>query len=322
MDTNEASLKIVVIAGGQLHEREISLRSAGRLATQLKAAGHQVELVDLNQNLIPFLQDAKPDLVWPMIHGREGESGSLQDLLELLGLNYVGSRPAGCRISQSKPVAKSVVEKNDLNTPPSVCLPKILFRQVGAQELLSQVASQLGYPLIVKPAAGGSAMGISYVDNLDSFKSAMVDAFAYDDEVLIEKFVAGTEISVSLIELDHQIQALPLIEIKTDRGHYDYDARYLAGRTEFFIPARLDSQAAERAQKLALDCHRVLELSDLSRIDLIVDQSGEPWFIDANTIPGMTDMSLWPQAAEAHSSFGELVNALVLSRMDTQKTDL
>lgn len=313
MTDSSQELAIVVIAGGQLAEREVSLRSGQRLATQLRSFGHQVEVVDLNQQLVPFLAAQKPDLVWPMIHGMEGESGSLQDLLQLLELPYVGTNPQGCRISQSKPVAKSVVAKNGLQTPDSITLPQMLFRQIGAQILLREVETRLGYPLMVKPAAGGSAMGINLVHDLEELRNAMVDAFAYGDEVLIERYVPGAEVTVSLVELQGELRALPLVEVETQQGTYDYDARYIAGRAEFFVPARLDEATTHAAKQLALDCHRVLELDDLSRIDLIVDQAGVPWFIDANTTPGMTDMSLWPQAADAADGYRELVNSLALN---------
>ena len=251
-------------------------------------------------------------MVWPIIHGREGEDGSLQDLLELSGLPYVGSGPKGCRISLSKPVAKSVVEKNCLPTPQSVALPQILFRQVGADTLLKEVSRHLGYPLMVKPSRGGSAMGITYVEDEGGLRTAMVNAFAYDDEVLIERFIKGREISVSIVEEQGTARALPPVEIRTDVGRYDFDARYLTGRTEFFAPAPLASELDKSVRALALECHRVLELEDFSRIDLIVDGDGNPWFIDANVVPGMTDTSLWPLAAEADTGFGKLIEIITL----------
>ena len=308
--TKDESLKIAIITGGQLHEREVSLRSANRVATQLRKCGHQLESLELDRNLLHALRDFAPDVVWPIIHGREGEDGSLQDLLELSGLAYVGTGPKGCRISLSKPVAKSVVEKNGLPTPRSVALPQILFRQVGADTLLGEVSSRLGYPLMVKPSRGGSAMGITYVGDESALRTAMVNAFAYDDEVLIERFIKGREISVSIIVEAGVARTLPPVEIRTDVGRYDFDARYLTGRTEFFAPAPLEPEEDERVRTLALDCHRVLELEDFSRIDLILDGDGKPWFIDANVVPGMTDTSLWPLAAQADVGFGKLIEAV------------
>lgn len=308
--TKDESLKIAIITGGQLHEREVSLRSANRVATQLRKCGHQLQTLELDQKLLEALRDFTPDVVWPIIHGREGEDGSLQDLLELSGFAYVGTGPKGCRISLSKPVAKSVVDKNGLATPRSVALPQILFRQVGADTLLKEVSERLGYPLMVKPSRGGSAMGITYVGDEGALRTAMVNAFAYDDEVLIERVIKGREISVSIIVVAGVARALPPVEIRTDVGRYDFDARYLTGRTEFFAPAPLEPEEDERVRALALDCHRVLELEDFSRIDLILDGDGKPWFIDANVVPGMTDTSLWPLAAQADEGFQKLIETV------------
>ncbi len=310
--TNEANLKVAIITGGQLHEREVSLHSANRVATQLRQRGHLLRILQLDKELLDSLGDFNPDVVWPIIHGREGEDGSLQDLLELSGLAYVGTGPKGCKISLSKPVAKSVVEKNGLPTPRSVALPQILFQQVGADTLLKEVSDRLGYPLMVKPSRGGSAMGITYVDGEVALRTAMVNAFAYDNEVLIERFINGRELSVSIVVEAGVARALPPVEIRTDVGRYDFDARYLTGRTEFFAPAPLDSELDEKIRTLALDCHRVLELEDFSRIDLIVDSNGKPWFIDANVVPGMTDTSLWPLAAQADQGFGNLIEAITV----------
>lgn len=308
--TKDESLKIAIITGGQLHEREVSLRSANRVATQLRKCGHQLQTLELDRKLLEALRDFTPDVVWPIIHGREGEDGSLQDLLELSGFAYVGTGPKGCRISLSKPVAKSVVDKNGLATPRSVALPQILFRQVGADTLLKEVSERLGYSLMVKPSRGGSAMGITYVGDEGALRTAMVNAFAYDDEVLIERFIKGREISVSIIVESGVARALPPVEIRTDVGRYDFDARYLTGRTEFFAPAPLEPEEDERVRALALDCHRVLELEDFSRIDLILDGEGKPWFIDANVVPGMTDTSLWPLAAQADEGFEKLIETV------------
>lgn len=308
--TEVNGLKVAIITGGQLQEREVSLRSANRVATQLRQYAHTVKTLELDHNLLDYLREFHPDVAWPVIHGREGEDGSLQDLLELGGIPYVGSGPKGCRISLSKPVAKSVVEKNGLPTPRSVALPQILFRQVGATTLLAEVSTRLGFPLMVKPSRGGSAMGITYVEDEAGLRTAMVNAFAYDDEVLIEQFISGREVSVSIIEDSGESRALPSVEIRTDAGRYDFDARYLTGRTEFFAPAPLEEELDERVRALALQCHRVLELEGFSRIDLIVDNDNNPWFIDANAVPGMTDTSLWPLAAEADLGFGKLIDAV------------
>ncbi|MDO5746633.1 MAG: D-alanine--D-alanine ligase [Actinomycetaceae bacterium] len=311
-------LCVAVIAGGLAHEREISLRSGKRLVRALKSQGHQVTLCDMDSSMMSTLDMIQPDVVWPMVHGTEGEGGSLQDLLDLLGWNYVGSTPEGCRISTAKPVAKSVVDKNGLRTPASMTLPQQLFQLVGATAILERIEHSFGLPVIVKPTEGGSALGITRAENAEQLRTAMVDAFAYGKEVLIEKFIEGREIAISIVDEDgpkdcvHPL-ALPAVEIRTDAGDYDYDARYNSGRTEFFCPADLNDQENAQMTQLALSCYRVLELRDLARIDMILDNEGYGWFIDANVIPGMTDMSLFPLAAQADKGF-DLVIDMVTRR--------
>lgn len=298
-------LKIVVIAGGLTHERDVSLRSGARVATLLRRSGHDVTVADVDNQLLSTLRDAAPDVVFPLVHGSIGEDGSLQDLLEVAGISFVGSQAQACRLASSKPVAKSVVAKNALSTPDFVALPQDLFRQLGSVEVLDLVARHLGFPVMVKPAGGGSALGVTKVSDSAQLRSAMVDALAYGEQVQIERFVSGTEVSISIVEdCDGKPVVLPPVEIVPASGNYDFDARYNAGRSEFFVPARLNEQQVAVCNKLALDCHRVLELSGYSRIDMILDQAGTPWFIDANVAPGFTETSLLPLAAEQLSFDG------------------
>lgn len=306
-----APARVAVIAGGTLHEREVSLRSGSRLAHALRTNGATVRTFDMSRDMMAALRRFEPDVVWPMIHGIEGEDGSLQDLLDLCGWEFVGTGAQGCRIATAKPVAKAVVEKNGLATPAAVALPQALFKRMGAAAILEQVEESMGFPVIVKPANGGSALGLSLARDADSLRMAMVDAFAYGEQVVIERFVPGREIAVSIVETDNGARALPPVEIRIDEGSYDFDARYDTGRTQFFAPAPLSDAEREVVTALALDCHRVLELRDYSRIDTILDAQGRAWFIDANVTPGMTDTSLFPLAAAADSSFEDVVSQLL-----------
>ncbi|MDO4613678.1 MAG: D-alanine--D-alanine ligase [Actinomycetaceae bacterium] len=308
-ETNRAT--VAVVSGGMLHERDVSLRSGSRLAHILRQAGHKVSIVDMSSHLLDDLERLNPNVVWPMVHGIEGEDGSLADLLTLCGLPFVGTEAAGCRIATAKPVAKAVVAKNGLATPDSVALPQTLFKLLGAATILDRVETALGFPVVVKPANGGSALGLSLARNAKELRMAMVDAFAYGEEVLIERFVVGREIAVSIVDDGDVSRPLAPVEIRTDSGDYDYDARYDTGRTEFFAPAPLSADETDAVTRLALDCHRVLELRDYSRIDLILDDDGVAWFIDANVTPGMTDTSLFPLAAERDSSFAGIASGLV-----------
>lgn len=307
----DGSPRVAVIAGGTQHEREVSLRSGSRLAFALRESGAEVLTVDMSPDMIERLRAFNPDVVWPMVHGVEGEDGSLQDLLDLCGLEHVGTQPQGCRIATAKPVAKAVVAKNGLATPDAVALPQALFKRMGAAAILRQVEEAMGFPVIVKPANGGSALGLSLARDAESLRMAMVDAFAYGEEVVIERFVEGREIAVSIIEGEDGPVALPPVEVRTDEGSYDFDARYDTGRTEFFAPAPLTDTECDAVTDLALACHRVLELRDYSRIDTILDAQGRAWFIDANVTPGLTDTSLFPLAAQAYCSFEDVVSQLV-----------
>ena len=304
-------LTVAILAGGLSHERDVSLRSGRRVAGALRDRGLRVEVLDVDAALIPTLRALAPDVVWPLLHGSTGEDGSLQDLLGLLGLPYVGTLAAGCRLASRKPVAKSVLRAAGLSTPDYVALPQSLFREVGARAVLAAVEARLELPLVVKPASGGSALGVTMVTSVEQLPEAMVACFAYGDEALIERAITGTEVAVSVVDLGDGPRALPAVEIVTD-GPYDYDARYNAGRSEYFVPARLDAEQTRTVCDLAVAVHRTLGLRHLSRTDMILDDAGTAWFLDINVAPGMTETSLFPQAAQADAgSLDDLYVAIV-----------
>ncbi|MEE6271993.1 D-alanine--D-alanine ligase [Georgenia sp. MJ206] len=296
-------LTVVVLAGGLSHERDVSLRSGRRVAEALRESGVTVHVHDVDTTMLPFLAEHRPDVVWPLLHGSTGEDGSLRAVLELLDLPYVGSDSAGSRIASRKPVAKSIVAGAGVLTPTSVALPQSLFRELGAQGVLDAVLASIGLPVVVKPADGGSALGVSYVARAEDLPEAMVTCFAYGDSALIERAVVGTEVAVSVIDLGDGPRALPPVEIVTE-GPYDYDARYNAGRTQYFVPARLDDAQYRTVCETAMTAHRALGLRHLSRSDMILDEDGQAWFIDINVAPGMTETSLFPQSAQAEAADG------------------
>ena len=215
-----------------------------------------------------------------------------------------------------KPVARALVRAAGLAVPDAVALPHSTFRELGASALLSALVARLGLPLVVKPSRGGSALGMSVVREGAELPGAMVAAFAYGETALVEQFVSGTEIGVSVVDgLGESAAgpiALPAVEIVPDGGVYDYAARYTAGATEFFAPARLTGDAAQAAAKAALRAHEALGLRDISRSDLVVDAGGVPWFLEVNVAPGMTETSLLPQAvAAAGLDLGEVCRGLI-----------
>ncbi len=257
-----------------------------------------VTVLDVDASLLSTLTTERPEVVWPLLHGASGEDGSVRDVLELLGLDYVGTGPRASRAAWNKAIAKNVVLGAGIDTPDYVTLPQSLFRELGAQPVLDAVVSRLGLPLVVKPNQGGSALGVTLVSRAEDLPRAMVDCFAYGELALIEKAVQGTEVAVSVVDGPDGPQALPPVEIVTD-GPYDYDARYNPGRTSYFAPARLSAPVLARVAQVAVDAHVALGLRGLSRSDLIVDTDGVAHFLEVNVAPGMTETSLFPQAAHA-----------------------
>ena len=293
------SPRVLILAGGLSHERDVSLRSGRRVADALRDAGCEVMVSDVDSQVLETVLSGRVDVVWPLLHGASGEDGAVRDVLELVDVPYLGSDPAACRLSWDKAVAKDVAREEKLPTPDFVALPHGIFRELGAPRVLSSIVDRLGLPLVVKPARGGSGLGASAVRTAESLPQAMVDCFAYGDVALVEKHVSGVEVAVTVMDTGDGPVALPPVEIVPDSGLYDYDARYTAGATEFFCPARLPESALKSVEAMALAAHHVFGLRHLSRIDIIVDADEQPWFLEVNVAPGMTETSLVPLSIEA-----------------------
>lgn len=292
-------LNIVVLAGGISHERDVSLRSGRRVAEELQAAGHSVTLRDPDASLLAALTDNTPDVVWPALHGASGEDGALQALLRARGIRYVGSHPEGAGLAWFKPTAKVLVSRAGIATPDWLTLPNGTFRELGANGVLAEVLHSIGEAAVVKPAQGGSAQGVTIVTDAEDLPRAMVDAYTYSDVALIEKKIDGTELAITVMDSGHGPVALPAVEIQPLSGVYSFEARYNAGETTFYAPARVSEEIAVRAADVAVQVHTLLGLRHISRIDVIVDAEGVVWFLEANMLPGLTETSLVPQAIEA-----------------------
>lgn len=290
---------VVVLAGGLSPEREVSLRSGRRVRDALEEAGVDARMADADAGLIPALLADPPSAVFPAIHGSYGEDGAIREILALLGTPYVGSVASACRSAFDKPTAKALVGAAGITTPESVTLPREIFHDLGATAVIDRISARLGLPLFVKPARGGSSLGASPVRSAAELPTAIVSCFAYGDTALIERFIEGTEIAVSVVDLGDGPQALPAVEIVPAAGQYDYTARYTAGQTAFYTQARLPSAALDSAAKAASCAHAALGLRDISRTDLIVSQSGEVYFLEVNVSPGMTETSTLPMALDA-----------------------
>jgi len=308
---SDTALDIVVVSGGISHERDVSLRSGRRVADRLAALGHRVTTREPDADLLPFLASLRPDLVWPAVHGASGEDGALLGLLEAAGLPYVGSDADSARLAWFKPTAKTLAARAGILTPRSLTLPRDAFRELGAAAILAQVRAHLSGALVVKPAQGGSAQGVSIVEDDGDLSRAMVTAYTYGDVALIEERIVGTEVAVGVLDLGDGPTALPVVEIEPISGPYTFDARYTAGETRFYVPARVTSEALSAVSEAAVAIHRLLGLRDLSRIDFVIAADGQPWFFDANVIPGLTETSLVPQAIEASGRYlGDVYSTL------------
>jgi D-alanine-D-alanine ligase len=312
---DEQPLRTVVLAGGLAFEREVSLTSGTRVVEELTRVGLEAEVRDADAELLPGLAAVPADAVFIALHGATGEDGALRAVLDLAGVPYVGSPAAACRVAWDKPAAKSVVRSAGLLTPDWVALPHSTFRELGAGAVLDLIVARLGLPLMVKPASGGSALGAQKIARVEDLPAAMVSCFAYGDTVMVERFVDGVELAVSVVDLGDGPTALPAVEIAPQSGVFDYTARYTPGLTEYHAPARIPDDVAARAATMAVEVHRELGLADLSRTDAIVSPDGEVHFLEVNVSPGMTETSMFPMAIEAAGyELGEVLGRLLTRR--------
>jgi D-alanine-D-alanine ligase len=303
---------VAVLAGGLSHEREVSLRSGRRLAAALRGVGLGVREWDTDAALIERLSTERPDAVVVTLHGGEGENGSVQAVLELLGVPFVGTPAAACRRAWDKPTAKAEFARAGLDTPDWVALPHATFRELGARSVLAAMVDRLGLPLMLKPDQGGSALGAQVVTSAEDLPAAMVTCLAYADTVLAERFVTGTEVAVSVVDDGDGPRALPPVEVEAKNGFYDYTARYTPGAALFHCPARLDESVVAALQETAVAAHRLLDLRDVSRMDAVVDADGRVQILEVNVSPGLTETSLLPMSAvAAGTDLGVVFAALV-----------
>jgi D-alanine-D-alanine ligase len=302
--------RVAVLKGGRSLEREVSLRSGARVEHALERLGHDVVAVDVGPDLVERLAVARPDVAFVALHGRDGEDGTVQELLELVGVPYTASGPSACIRCFDKVLAKHDLRDAGIPTPDFYAFNQTAFETLGAGHALPAIEERLHFPVVVKPAAQGSALGIKFARTAADVPTAIVAAFSYDTKVLLERHIAGRDLAVSVLDGPDGPDALPIVEaIPRDGDRYDFEARYEIGRTEFVCPADLDADATARAQAIALDAYRVLGCYGFARVDLMLEAAtGELTVLEANAIPGLTNTSLLPQAAEAAGlSFEALV---------------
>jgi D-alanine-D-alanine ligase len=294
-------VKVAVLKGGSSLERQVSLRSGARVEDALDRLGHDVVPVDVGPDLVDRLQDIRPDVAFVALHGPGGEDGTVQELLELLALPYTASGPAACIRCMDKVIAKHLMRDAGVPTPDFYAFSQAAFEDLGAGRALPAIEERLEFPVVVKPAGQGSALGVKFAASAADVPGAILAAFSYDTKVVLERHVAGRDLAVSVLEGADGPEALPVVEaVPHADDFYDFEARYEIGRTEFVCPADLDPDTAARAQELALAAYRTLGCYGFARVDLMLeDGTGELAVLEINAIPGLTETSLLPLAAEA-----------------------
>lgn len=290
---NPEKITVALLYGGKSSERDISINSGKSVATGLRDCGFNVVEFDTGEpHYIDKLEDLNPDVVFSCLHGKGGEDGCVQGVCEELGLPYTGSGVLASALAMDKAKAKVIYKAFGVATSPSIDV------SAGENPSYSQVSEKLGDKVVIKPSCEGSAIGVSIVDNEDSYNKALEEAEKLDSSVVIEKFITGTEITVAVMGND-DLMALPVIEIVPHSDFYDFEAKYSQGGADHICPARLSDEITKKSQDAAIRAHKALGCRGVSRSDFIIDEDGNPWILETNTIPGMTSTSLIPDAARA-----------------------
>jgi D-alanine-D-alanine ligase len=301
-------MKVAVLCGGRSAEREVSLKSGAQVEKALRARGHDVTAVDVDLNTWDALRDGGFACVFNALHGRLGEDGTVQGMLELLGLPYTGSGVLASALCMDKARANAMLETAGLDVPP---FEEIEIKEGVALDVVERLVAMYGLPLVIKPVREGSTIGLTIAQDVDQAASGLVLAARYDRRVLVQEFARGIEITVGVLATP-DVQVLPTLEIVSDNPVYDYDAKYTAGKSHHIIPARISEQAQREASESARRAFVELGCAGMARVDIIVDADGTPWVLEVNTVPGLTELSLLPDAARAAGiAFDELCQRLV-----------
>jgi D-alanine-D-alanine ligase len=302
--------RVAVLKGGRSLERQVSLKSGARVEDALERLGHQVISIDVGPDLVDRLTADPPDVAFVALHGRDGENGTVQELLEVMGIPYTGSRVSACIRAADKGLAKHAMRDHGIPTPDFYAFNETAFKELGAAQALPAIEERLQFPIVVKPAGQGSALGIKFARTPADVPTALVAAFSYDRKVLFERHVLGRDLAVSILDEDGAARALPIVEaVPQEEDFYNFEARYEIGRTTFVCPAELTETIADRASAIALGVYEMLGCSGFARVDLMLERDTDELFVlEANAIPGLTETSLLPQAADAAGiGFDELV---------------
>jgi D-alanine-D-alanine ligase len=321
-----AAKKVAVLKGGRSLERAVSLRSGAQVQDGLQRLGHEVVAIDVGPEMVSQLNAAAPDAAFIALHGREGEDGTVQGLLEAIGVPYTGSGPGACMRATDKLLAKLLMREAAIPTPTFRFLREASIKELGAGAALGAMEAQIGFPLVVKPATGGSALGVKFAPDSGQLPGSLVGAFAYDRTILLERYVRGRDLAVSVLDAaglpggespsEGGPVALPIVEaVPREEDFYDYESRYQIGMTTFVCPAGLAPETTARAQELAVQVYRLLGCRGVARVDLMLEHdTDELWVLETNVVPGLTETSLLPQAADAAGiGFDDLLELILAS---------
>jgi D-alanine-D-alanine ligase len=313
--------KIAVLMGGKSLERDVSLMSGQRVCEALEAAGYRVLALDVTADLVQTLRSEKPDAVYIALHGKYGEDGTVQELLEFLGIPYTGPGVAASALAWDKALCKRLFVQAGVPTPAWVTFTADAFKQMGAATALDLVPETVGgFPVVVQPAKQGSALGLTKVERAEDLAEALLGALAFGDTAIVERWIEGSELAISVLDGPDDARVLPPVEMVPKSGLFDFSAMYTAGETDYYVPARLASADIEAVTALAAKVHRLLGCERVSRVDMVFGSDGVPYVLEVNTSPGMTETSLLPMAAAAEDiNFQELVEHLVRATLDVRR---
>lgn len=307
--------KILVLMGGYSEEREVSLRSGAAVLNALKNLGYDAAALDLKGSSVQAIADYNPDLVFIALHGKDGEDGTVQGLLEIMGIPYTGSGVASSAIGINKVLTKKILMYERIPTAAFAILKKHDF--ISPERELQSLLENIGLPMVIKAATQGSSIGTFIVHQESDVLVAIEAAFQYDSEVLVEKFIDGIEVTSTIIG-NELTRVLPLIEITSANEFYDFESKYTPGMCNHIIPARIEKHLQDKVADLSERVYKSLSCRGYARVDFIIDKTGNPFVLEINTIPGMTEMSLVPDAARAAGiSFEELVERIARLGLET-----
>jgi D-alanine-D-alanine ligase len=307
-------VRVAVLKGGRSLERQVSLRSGARVQDALERLGHEAIPIDVGSDLVSQLTTHRPEVAFVALHGSDGEDGTVQELLEVVGIPHTGSGISACIRASDKVLAKHAMRDRGIPTPDFYAFNETALGALGAAQALPAIEDRLEFPIVVKPARQGSALGIKFARTAADVPTALVAAFSYDRKVLLERYIDGRELAVSVLEENSTPVVLPIVEaVPEQEDFYDFEARYEIGRTRFVCPAELDEEVTARAGEIALETYGLLGCAGFARVDLMLEAAtGELYVLEVNPIPGLTETSLLPLAAEAAGiSFDELVERVL-----------